>query len=386
MFQEFKIGKIDNFLWTWCFILCCPLRWWWQHRRHHSQEWQPCPSSSVHLAGGNRKTTRPWTGEEAAGISVWSESHTANRLPFHHKWTQQCEFLSPVLVLSLNSVMWVYFWHLCFVCFSSQSETAVSHGCIQSLLLKFSAQELIEVREPTSAPSSSTTSSSTSTPTVVVAVDHTKLWAMIGSVAGAQRTGVKRKAEDQMHSKRAAGFSPSLQSSASPPHSSTTSLTPASSSEPGPSASGSGTEKKGRSSKSQSSHLDMEIESLLNQQSTKEQQSKKVTEGFCCCCFSFFCNWLKIGVSLLLQLSRDSLSHPVKPRDSGAAERQHSQGTVHRGKVQIPRPSSGPRVLRSWDQRRMCSRWRHASAMHQVTLSVCICFTKSDTVTDSPTD
>uniref|UniRef100_A0A3P9D1J5 mRNA m(6)A methyltransferase n=1 Tax=Maylandia zebra TaxID=106582 RepID=A0A3P9D1J5_9CICH len=159
----------------------------------------------------------------------------------------------------------------------NSSETAVSHGCIQSLLLKFSAQELIEVREPTSAPSSSTTSSSTSTPTVVIAVDHTKLWAMIGSVAGAQRTGVKRKAEDQMHSKRAAGFSPLLQSSASPPHSSTTSLTPASSSEPGPSASGSGTEKKGRSSKSQSSHLDMEIESLLNQQSTKEQQSKKLS-------------------------------------------------------------------------------------------------------------
>uniref|UniRef100_A0A3B4GYZ8 mRNA m(6)A methyltransferase n=1 Tax=Pundamilia nyererei TaxID=303518 RepID=A0A3B4GYZ8_9CICH len=143
----------------------------------------------------------------------------------------------------------------------NSSETAVSHGCIQSLLLKFSAQELIEVREPTSAPSSSTTSSSTSTPTVVIAVDHTKLWAMIGSVAGAQRTGVKRKAEDQMHSKRAAGYSPSLQSSASPPHSSTTSLTP----------------KKGRSSKSQSSHLDMEIESLLNQQSTKEQQSKKLS-------------------------------------------------------------------------------------------------------------
>lgn len=36
-------------------------------------------------------------------------------------------------------------------------------------------------------------------------------------------------------------------------------------------------EKKGRSSKSQSSHLDMEIESLLNQQSTKEQQSKKLS-------------------------------------------------------------------------------------------------------------
>ncbi|XP_028285352.1 N(6)-adenosine-methyltransferase subunit METTL3 [Parambassis ranga] len=153
------------------------------------------------------------------------------------------------------------------------SESAVSHGCIQSLLHKFSAQELIEVRQPTST-SSSTASSST----VVIAVDHTKLWPMIGSTPGAQRTGVKRKADDQTHSKRAAGFSPSLQSSASPPHSSTTSLTPASSSQlAGPSASGSGAEKKGRSSKSQSSHMDMEIESLLNQQSTKEQQSKKVS-------------------------------------------------------------------------------------------------------------
>lgn len=153
------------------------------------------------------------------------------------------------------------------------SETAVSHGCIQSLLLKFSAQELIEVRQPTSA-----SSSTTSSPSVVVAVDHTKLWAMIGTGAGAQRAGVKRKAEDPTHHKRAPGFPPSLQSSASPPHSSFTSLTPASSTQlAGPSASGSGADKKGRSSKSQSSHLDMEIESLLNQQSTKEQQSKKVS-------------------------------------------------------------------------------------------------------------
>lgn len=155
---------------------------------------------------------------------------------------------------------------------SLQSEAAVSHRCIQSLLLKFSAQELIEVRQPSSA----TTSSTTSPSTVVVAVDHTKLWAMIGSVAGAQRTGIKRKAEDQAHC-RAGSFSPSLQSSASPPHASSSSQTPASSSQlAGPSTSGSGVEKKGRSNKTQSSHLDMEIESLLNQQSTKEQQSKKV--------------------------------------------------------------------------------------------------------------
>lgn len=152
----------------------------------------------------------------------------------------------------------------------SQSEATVSHSCIQSLLLKFSAQELIEVRQPSS---SSSSSSSSSPPSIVVSVDHTKLWAMIGSAAGAQRAGVKRKAEDQSHNKRA----PSHQSSASPPHTSFSSLTPAVSSQlSGASASGSGADKKGRSSKSQSSHLDMEIESLLNQQSTKEQQSKKV--------------------------------------------------------------------------------------------------------------
>ncbi|XP_035462803.2 N6-adenosine-methyltransferase subunit METTL3-like [Scophthalmus maximus] len=155
----------------------------------------------------------------------------------------------------------------------NSSEPAVTHGCIQSLLLKFSAQELIEVRQSTSA-----CSSSASFPTVIVAVDHTKLWPMIGSGVGARPTGVKRKAEEQTHSKRTAGFLPSLQRSASPPRMSSISLTPASSSQmAGPSASGSGADKKGRSNKGQSSHMDMEIESLLNQQSTKEQQSKKMS-------------------------------------------------------------------------------------------------------------
>lgn len=152
----------------------------------------------------------------------------------------------------------------------NSSEGAVSHGCIQSLLQKFAAQELIEVRKPALAPAAVSSS------TIVAAVDHTKLWAMIGT--GAQRTGVKRKADDNTHLKRASGFSPS-QSSVSPPHpSSISSLTPAIPIQPaGSSASGSGADKKGRNSKNQSSHVDMEIESLLNQQSTKEQQSKKVS-------------------------------------------------------------------------------------------------------------
>ncbi|XP_010898998.1 N6-adenosine-methyltransferase subunit METTL3 [Esox lucius] len=157
-------------------------------------------------------------------------------------------------------------------------EAPVTHGCIQSLLLKFSAQELIEVRQPSMA-----TSPSSSTSTLVVSVDHTKLWAMIGGGALAQRTGAKRKAEDQGHHKRLPGSSPALQSPPSPPPTSSISLAPASSSQlVGTSdwkAGGGrgGADKQGRTSKGQTSHLDMEIESLLNQQSTKEQQSKKMS-------------------------------------------------------------------------------------------------------------
>uniref|UniRef100_A0A673W9D3 mRNA m(6)A methyltransferase n=1 Tax=Salmo trutta TaxID=8032 RepID=A0A673W9D3_SALTR len=152
------------------------------------------------------------------------------------------------------------------------SEVPVTHGCIQSLLLKFSAQELIEVRQPSVASSSSST--------LVISVDHTKLWAMIGGGALGQR---KRKAEDQAHHKRPPGSSPALQSPPSPPPTSSISLAPASSSQlTGPSdwkAGGGrgGADKQGRTSKGQTSHLDMEIESLLNQQSTKEQQSKKMS-------------------------------------------------------------------------------------------------------------
>uniref|UniRef100_A0AAY4BJ54 mRNA m(6)A methyltransferase n=1 Tax=Denticeps clupeoides TaxID=299321 RepID=A0AAY4BJ54_9TELE len=110
----------------------------------------------------------------------------------------------------------------------STGEAPVSHGSIQSLLLKFSAQELIEVRQPSTTPTSSSLSSPS---TLVTSVDHTKVWAMSGGVALPQRTG-------------------------------TSSLSLA---------------KKSRTSKGQTSHLDMEIESLLNQQSTKEQQTKKMS-------------------------------------------------------------------------------------------------------------
>ncbi|KAI5625847.1 N6-adenosine-methyltransferase subunit METTL3 [Silurus asotus] len=158
----------------------------------------------------------------------------------------------------------------------NSSESAVSHACIQSLLLKFSAQELIEVRQPTN----STTSSS---PTLVISVDHTKLWAMISSsTPQPQKSGVKRKGDEIIHQKRAPGSSPSLLQLSSPPPK-TSSISPASSTQlAGTSdwksgSGGVGAEKKGRTNKGKMSHLDMEIESLLNQQSTKEQQSKKVS-------------------------------------------------------------------------------------------------------------
>ncbi|KAK3546094.1 hypothetical protein QTP70_022881 [Hemibagrus guttatus] len=160
----------------------------------------------------------------------------------------------------------------------NSSESPASHACIQSLLLKFSAQELIEVRQPTNSTSSSSSSSST----LVVSVDHTKLWAMISSsTPQPQKAGVKRKGDDIIHQKRAPGSSPLLQSSSSP--SKTSSISSASSSQLAGSSDwksgsvGVGAEKKGRTNKGKTSHLDMEIESLLSQQSTKEQQSKKVS-------------------------------------------------------------------------------------------------------------
>lgn len=84
-----------------------------------------------------------------------------------------------------------------------------------------------------------------------------------------QKTAVKRKGDDIAPVKRPTGAAPSSQSVATGSHAAGTSDWKAGSA-------GGGPEKKSRTSKGQTSHLDMEIESLLNQQSTKEQQNKKV--------------------------------------------------------------------------------------------------------------
>ena len=82
--------------WNGVLNFCCFLsvRWWQQHGGLHSQEWQPSSICTVSASGGEGETARPRTREEAAGISLWSESFDANRLTRPHKWTQQCESLS----------------------------------------------------------------------------------------------------------------------------------------------------------------------------------------------------------------------------------------------------------------------------------------------------
>lgn len=101
-------------------------------------------------------------------------------------------------------------------------------------------------------------------PTLVTYADHSKLSAMMGAVAEKKGpgevagtvTGQKRRAEQD--STTVAAFASSLASGLS-----------SSASEPAK-------EPAKKSRKHAASDVDLEIESLLNQQSTKEQQSKKV--------------------------------------------------------------------------------------------------------------
>ena len=110
---------------------------------------------------------------------------------------------------------------------------------VESLLQKFAAQELIEVRRGLLAEG----------PTIVTYADHSKLAAMTGAERGgdgdADVTGRKRRAEQD-----------------------------------NPGGVGSAGAETGKEmvkkSRKQASDVDLEIESLLSQQSTKEQQSKKV--------------------------------------------------------------------------------------------------------------
>lgn len=137
----------------------------------------------------------------------------------------------------------------------STASVPVSRESVESLLQKFAAQELIEVKAHTLLDDEDR-------PTVIIYADHCKLSAMIGVVAEKQAPEV---IEPGIRQKRRLEQDP------------TSSLTPSSSATAGPSA-----EKKvvepAKKSRKHASDLDLEIESLLNQQSTKEQQSKKVSQ------------------------------------------------------------------------------------------------------------
>nr|KAF6392880.1 methyltransferase like 3 [Pipistrellus kuhlii] len=137
---------------------------------------------------------------------------------------------------------------------STPDAPATQEG-VESLLQKFAAQELIEVKRGLLQDDAH--------PTLVTYADHSKLSAMMvavaekgsGEVTGTI-TGQKRRAEQD--STTAAAFSSSLASGLAS------------------SASETVKEPTKKSRKHAASDVDLEIESLLNQQSTKEQQSKKV--------------------------------------------------------------------------------------------------------------
>ncbi|XP_054664510.1 LOW QUALITY PROTEIN: N6-adenosine-methyltransferase catalytic subunit [Grus americana] len=134
-------------------------------------------------------------------------------------------------------------------------DAPVARSGVESLLEKFAAQELIEVRR-------GLLQDDPSQPTLVTYADHSKLSAMIGAVTengGIQLkngAGKKRRAE-QDGGGMAATAAATMAAVA------------------GGGEAGKETAKKSRK---QASDVDLEIESLLSQQSTKEQQSKKVSQ------------------------------------------------------------------------------------------------------------
>ncbi|KAK1338840.1 hypothetical protein QTO34_019499 [Cnephaeus nilssonii] len=139
----------------------------------------------------------------------------------------------------------------------STPDAPATQDGVESLLQKFAAQELIEVKRGLLQDDAH--------PTLVTYADHSKLSAMMvavaekgsGEVTGTI-TGQKRRAEQD--STTAAAFASSLASGLAS------------------SASETAKEPTKKSRKHAASDVDLEIESLLNQQSTKEQQSKKVSQ------------------------------------------------------------------------------------------------------------
>nr|XP_034991366.1 N6-adenosine-methyltransferase catalytic subunit [Zootoca vivipara] len=136
-----------------------------------------------------------------------------------------------------------------------QPEAPATQRSVESLLQKFAAQELIEVKRGLLQDDDQ--------PMLVTYADHSKLSAMMGAVAekkdsgeGVGPGGSKRRAGEQD-----AGVPASVSGAA-----------------PSALAFSEVLKEPPKKSRKQASDLDLEIESLLSQQSTKEQQSKKVSQ------------------------------------------------------------------------------------------------------------
>ncbi|XP_068280884.1 N6-adenosine-methyltransferase catalytic subunit [Nyctibius grandis] len=121
-------------------------------------------------------------------------------------------------------------------------DVPVTQRGVESLLQKFAAQELIEVKR-------GLLQDDPSQPTLVTYADHSKLSAMTGGGQPVKETGGKKRRVDQD------GGGTSTMTTVG---------------EVGKEAV--------KKSRKQASDVDLEIESLLSQQSTKEQQSKKVSQ------------------------------------------------------------------------------------------------------------
>ncbi|XP_064331509.1 N6-adenosine-methyltransferase catalytic subunit [Phalacrocorax carbo] len=128
-------------------------------------------------------------------------------------------------------------------------DAPVTQRGVESLLQKFAAQELIEVRR-------GLLQDDPSQPTLVTYADHSKLSAMTGAVTESGGNPVKDQAGRKRRAEQDGGGSSSM------------------------AATGGGETGKEamKKSRKQASDVDLEIESLLSQQSTKEQQSKKVSQ------------------------------------------------------------------------------------------------------------
>ncbi|XP_053909118.1 N6-adenosine-methyltransferase catalytic subunit [Cuculus canorus] len=125
-------------------------------------------------------------------------------------------------------------------------ETPVTRRAVESLLQKFAAQELIEVKK-------GLLEDDPNPPTVVIYADHSKLSAMTG--AGTENSGGKNGGRKRRTDQDGVGASAFTGMSG-----------------------GDGGKETVKKSRKQASDVDLEIESLLSQQSTKEQQSKKVSQ------------------------------------------------------------------------------------------------------------